>query len=285
MKKEKFDYVCSIGASCLCASSLKDAGLRLSSGPLDWVSGSATLLDRVAMIESDFAHCFDAADFQYVGNPNGFDHESWINRRTGITFPHDFDPGVPFADMFGKVQDKYRRRAARFYERIELSGRVLLVWLQDPIRDERRPADAEVEEAVRRLNARFAGHKIELLVLDRASDDGESSTIVRHDGFWRGECAYRRKTTMSDNPRPWDIDTSSIVEMLSFVETVDYRNKGQRDRFDAEIRRLRSERYRAGNWFSYVLVRLQVKIAKLILNRLRRRGISVKRVFEMQIAE
>ena len=53
MKKERFDFICSLGSSCLCATSLRDAGLRLSSGPFDWLLGPG-MKARVDLIVRDF---------------------------------------------------------------------------------------------------------------------------------------------------------------------------------------------------------------------------------------
>ena len=61
MKKERFDFICSLGSSCLCATSLREAGLRLSSGPFDWLLGPS-LKFRVDMVANDFAGWFERED-------------------------------------------------------------------------------------------------------------------------------------------------------------------------------------------------------------------------------
>ena len=81
MKKERFDYVCSLGSSCLCATSLRDAGLRLSSGPFDWLLGPS-LKSRVDLVANDFAGWLEPGDFEFLGNP-----EKFSNR---IGYSHDW---------------------------------------------------------------------------------------------------------------------------------------------------------------------------------------------------
>lgn len=282
MRKERFDFVCSIGSSCLCATSLRDSGLRLSSGPFDWLLGPG-MKARVDLIVRDFEGWLEPGDFEFLGNPNKFEHDSYRNRKTGYKFSHDFEIGTPFEVSFPAVREKYMRRIARFYERVRASRRVLLVWLENPVEDD-RPTDEDVAASVAALAAKFPGVKVELLVVDRAPDDSGSDGIVRRDGYWRATCPYRRKATEpGKDVRPWDVDTHPIMALLSNFETSDYRSADARRAHGEDSRRQKYAVLGAGSALGYAVAKLQVKVCKLLLNRLRRRGVDIRRVFEVQI--
>ena len=206
MKKERFDYICSLGASCLCAVSLRDAGLRLSSGPFDWLLGPS-LKSRVDLVANDFAGWFEPGDFEFLGNPETFFNDRYMNRRTGYKFVHDFEIGKPFEEAFPAVREKYERRIARFYERIRSSRRVLFVWMESPVEDGTRPTDGEVEEAIEKLSSKFRGLSIEMLVVDRLGGGDRECGIARKNGFWRSACEYRPKAVATGVTNPaWDVD-------------------------------------------------------------------------------
>ena len=282
MRKERFDFICSLGSSCLCATSLRDAGLRLSSGPFDWLLGPS-LRHRVELIANDFDGWFEKGDFQFLGNPNKFAHDSYKNTKTGYKFAHDFEIGVSFDVGYPAVRAKYNRRIARFYERTRASKRVLFVWLENPVEND-RPTDADISESLAVLAAKFPGVKVELLVVDRAPDDSRVGSVVRGDGYWRATCPYRRKSTEpGKDVRPWDIDTHPIMALMSNFEAVDYRNASDRRAHEAEDRRAKYAAFGAHTMLGYAVAKLQVKVCKLLLNRLRRRGVDIRRTFEVQI--
>lgn len=262
--------------------SLRDAGLRLSSGPFDWLLGPS-LKSRVDLVANDFAGWLEPGDFEFLGNPEKFSTDSYMNRRTGYKFSHDFEIGKPFEEAFPAVREKYERRIARFYERIRASRRVLFVWLENPVVND-RPSEEDVAASRRILADKFPGVEIEFLIVDRAPDDTEGGRIERRDGYWRMVCPYRRKATEpGKDVRPWDIDTRPIDALLSNFETNDYRSAAERRDHAAAGRLAKYAAFGVHTAFGYALVRLQIKICKLLLNRLRRRGISIRRTFEVQI--
>ena len=282
MNRERYDYVCSLGSSCLCAQSLDDAGLRLSSGPFDWLLGPS-LKARVDVVVNDFAGWLEPGDLKFLGNPNKFTHDSYLNTKTGFKFPHDFDLDQPLEKSWPGVHEKYERRIARFYERIRNSRRVLFVWLENPVNSD-RPSDDEVRDSVGALAAKFPGVKVEMLVIDRAPDDVGTGSFVRGDGYWRISCGYRKKSTKPDEDiRPWDIDTLPIARVLSLFETVDYRSPAERRSRRKAEKAARYAVYGAKSGLGFALARMQVKICKLLMNRLRRRGADMRRLFEVQM--
>ena len=282
MKKERFDFVCSIGSSCLCASSLRDAGLRLSSGPFDWLLGPS-LEARADLIAKDFMGWFEADDFVFLGNPHNYSTESYLNRRTGYKFLHDFKQGCSFESSFPEVRSKYERRVARLYERVRTSQRVLFVWLENPVKID-SPSNEEIMSARKILSDKFPGVDVELLVVDRAPDDSVKEKMFRGDGYWRMACAYIRKTDdLNKDVRPWDIDTRPIRALLSNFETCDYRSAEERHKHTEVSRVKKYATLGASGAIGYAVARFQVKLCKHILNRLRRSGVDISRVFDVQI--
>lgn len=282
MKKERFDFVCSIGSSCLCASSLRDSGLRLSSGPFDWLLGPS-LLERAKLIATDFSGWMEPGDFEFAGNPYNAIKENYRNLKTGYKFSHDFRAGADFAAEFPEVKGKYDRRVARLYERVRASKRVLFVWVENPVNDD-RPPDGEISAARKVLMDKFPGVEIELLVVDRAPDGSTSGNIVRGDGYWRATCPYRRKAAAPDKEiRPWDIDTHPIVALLSNFATGDYRSADERRRHDDAKRNEKYAMYGASGPVSYAISRIQVKFCKKLMNGLRRKGADIRRLFDAQL--
>lgn len=266
----------------MCATSLRDAGLRLSSGPFDWLLGPS-LKSRVDLISNDFAGWFEPRDFEFLGNPEKFEHDSYRNRRTGYKFSHDFELGKSFEESFPAVREKYARRIDRFYDRIRASRRILLVWLENPVVND-RPSDEDVVASLRTLAEKFPGVKVEILVVDRAPDDTPGGRLVRKEGWWRVECPYRRKSTEpGKDVRPWDIDTRPIDALLSNFEANDYRSAAERLSHVNAQRKEKYSVYGAHGLVAYAASRLQVKVCKLLMNSLRRRGADIRRLFDAQL--
>ena len=271
-----------IGSSCLCASSLRDSGLRLSSGPFDWLLGPS-LLERAKLIAADFSGWMEPGEFEFAGNPHNSITDSYRNLKTGYKFSHDFSAGGDFAAEFPDVKAKYDRRVARLYERVRASRRVLFVWLENPVNDD-RPSDQDIPAARKVLMDKFPGVEIELLVVDRAPDGSKGGSIVRGDGYWRATCPYRRKTAEPGKEvRPWDIDTRPIIALLANFATGDYRSADERRKHYEAKRGEKYVMYGAHGPVGYAISRLQVKICKLLMNRLHRKGADLRRLFDAQL--
>lgn len=127
--KKTYDLIYSIGASCACAGYMKKHFLRTFSGPLDWLTNT-TLETNTNFIINDFNDFLNIEDFEYIGkNPKPEQNcDEYKNTRTGLNFYHDFKSDIPFEESFRFVQEKYKRRISRFYEKIKSNERVLLIW-------------------------------------------------------------------------------------------------------------------------------------------------------------
>lgn len=122
----KYDTVISVGAACFVPDALKRLKLRDFSGPFDWMFGS-DVITRLNCIYNKFEHYFDYDDFEYVDVNHENNKWTYKNKRTGIYYNHDFEPG-DFEITFPPVAEKYKRRTTRMLEHMDNDKRILLCF-------------------------------------------------------------------------------------------------------------------------------------------------------------
>lgn len=131
MLKEEFDIIYSLGQDCACAKYLSSMGLRVTSGPFDWLT-NAPLSTRIEYIINDFAEFLDKDDLKVLTYSKdktiNFSTDDYINTKNYFAYYHDFRAGRPFETEFKKVKAKYDRRIKRFYKNISSKKRVLLIY-------------------------------------------------------------------------------------------------------------------------------------------------------------
>ncbi|MBE6449099.1 MAG: hypothetical protein E7013_00130 [Alphaproteobacteria bacterium] len=127
MKKKTYDIIYSIGYDCSCALYIKETGLRLTSGPFDWLT-HASFEERFAALLNEFDDFFNIKDFKKIEKTDHI-HDHYENIRTGFYFYHDFAAGLPIEKTLYDVQQKYSRRIKRFYKNIIENQKVLLIFL------------------------------------------------------------------------------------------------------------------------------------------------------------
>ena len=164
-KKDKgYDFIFSIGASCHCASALRDNYLRLQSCPFDWLV-EAPIEERADLIVNNFCNFFEKEDFQKVGESNKYNPcDIYKNIKTGITHQHDFKHGVDFEIAFKEAKEKYDRRIKKFYKKISKSKRVLAVYLIQP-NSEIYDTDETLIRVQKKLQTKFPKQQIDLLFI------------------------------------------------------------------------------------------------------------------------
>lgn len=159
---KEYDLAFSLGFSCGTSQALRAAGLQFASYPLDW-TGSPDILTSVGQVVNDFSGWFEAGDLELVDvrHGAGFCTRCYLNRRTKLGYSHEFSDFQPFDESYPGVRKTYDRRVERFVECAVKSRRILVVYMELPIRD--RAADADIVSARRRLMDRFPGAEIDLL--------------------------------------------------------------------------------------------------------------------------
>ncbi|AVT56859.1 DUF1796 family putative cysteine peptidase [Pectobacterium versatile] len=128
---KKYDMIYSIGRDCACSEYLKKHGLRISSGPFDWLT-NANFEERFTLLLNNFKNFLNPEDFiplekdPSILNDNNCDY--YKNKSTNFYFYHDFPINVKFSESFNKVKEKYSRRIDRFYFNVKNKDKILLVW-------------------------------------------------------------------------------------------------------------------------------------------------------------
>lgn len=137
-RKKTYDIIYSLGSNCSAAGFLNKHYLRVSSGPFDWWMMQNPCEDnfecRARLVCSHFSNFLKKENLEYVelpeDEPRDPDFDPYLDHGyPGIYLPHDFPIGEPMEQNYDMVKAKYDRRIARFYEKIQASDRVLLVWI------------------------------------------------------------------------------------------------------------------------------------------------------------
>lgn len=161
MAKIKYDIIYSIGSNCACALYLNKNGLRITSGPFDWLT-NMSFNSKIKLIINDFEGFLESSDLEIITNvePNN-QYIPYKNTRTGCLFLHDFPKDSSFELSYPQVKDKYNRRIKRFYDNLSLKNKVLLVWFSL----DRKVTDDDIIKASAALNKKF-NKEIDLLIIE-----------------------------------------------------------------------------------------------------------------------
>lgn len=183
---KKYDIVYSIGRDCACATYMKKAGLRLCSGPFDWLT-HAGFAERFDLLLNDFSGFLEKTDLVQMPKPTQFpadkNNDYYENVRTKLYFWHDFPADVDFDKAYPKVKEKYDRRIKRFYDNIRNSGRVLLIWFSQ--------IDNTPDETVKELCSRFCekmNKSVDFLIIEHTENLNEIREVRLTDNILRVNC-------------------------------------------------------------------------------------------------
>lgn len=128
---KEYDIVYSIGRDCANSMFLMRRGLRVTSGPFDWLT-KADFETRIQLILDEFKNFLNKEDLNLLPeldekNKNR-GHVSYANTRTDFYFYHDFPSGISLDESYPEVKEKYERRIKRFLDNLNNKQKVLLVW-------------------------------------------------------------------------------------------------------------------------------------------------------------
>lgn len=158
----QYDLIVPIGAACSCTSTLRIKNLQYFSYPFDWLFG-AGFLNRVRILTNNFENWLNIEDLEIVGTRQYPRHSNiYLNKKTDITYNHDFMTDTPLDIEFPLVKEKYDRRINRVINQIENSDNVLFVYIERP--DIRKDlSDEELKEGYELLKNRFPNVDINIL--------------------------------------------------------------------------------------------------------------------------
>lgn len=133
-KIKKYDLIVSIGEACSCTTALRDSRLQFKSYPMDWLFGS-DFIGRCKIVASRFHRFIDIQDLEYVYSERSISCDAYHNKYNDLTFNHDFEKGRPLKETYTKVSEKYERRISRLLETLDKQNRVLVVYIETPIKN------------------------------------------------------------------------------------------------------------------------------------------------------
>lgn len=166
--RQKYDIVYSMGHDCACAMYMKSAHLRLCSGPFDWLAHSP-FEKRIDLIINDFQDFLNRDYLEPLekrpDRPNDENCDYYANTKTEVFFYHDFPIGVPLDESYPAVLEKYNRRIKRFYDNINKSKRVLIIYFSQFT----TTPDDVVLDAANRVCKKF-GKQIDFLIIEHAEN-------------------------------------------------------------------------------------------------------------------
>ena len=276
---ENFDLAFSMGFGCGCSRALRAAGLQRTSFPMDWI-GSPGVVASAEMIASGFAGWLERDDLELVDVrrtvTNGTINRAYKNRRTGFVFGHDFHHDADVDTAFDAVAEKYVRRIERLFSQIRASRRVLVAFVEHPVRS--RVPDEEVSRARGILSAAFPGVDFTLLYVYH--DDGAEEPVEK--------LVEPGVVTLGARIRVMEFglvshvfDREPLVKYLvAHASVPDRRTDEEKRRFRQKIEEKMANRFCSGGPLSRWWTRLQYRMHRRLENKLRAKGIlPVERPF------
>ncbi|MBQ8635879.1 hypothetical protein IJ425_06985 [bacterium] len=166
VKVKKFDLIFSLGAACPCSETLRRNYLQVCSFPLDWVAGS-TFSNQIDFLLNNFERYFEKEDLEFVSDDNGsFDSRCNVykNNFNQLIFNHDLIHDIDFNKAYTIAKEKYDRRIARLYEKINEAKDILIVYIQAPHTNS-QPDNPNLEETINKINSKYPDKNFNILYL------------------------------------------------------------------------------------------------------------------------
>ena len=264
--KQKYDLAFGFGPACSCSQTLRRSGLQLLSFPFDWIGPDAgnvgwddDVRRRTDLICSEFADWLHAEDFSYRSDHPTNGKSIYFNAVLHLVFIHDFPKGVPLAESFPAIRDKYARRIARFLGLLRSSRRILVARVDRPDLSYRTPLD-DCRYAMRRLGEKFPNARFDFLLLqpDRAVPFEKRTVEDLGDGITRIAFDYQDRTPGNELFPKLDQTAAAVRELF---EVKDYRSRGEIAEWKCKSRAKRYAKLGASNFLQYQLRRLKKALA------------------------
>lgn len=198
---------------------MKKLGLRNFSGPFDWLFG-ATITERVDLIISEFNNYFNKEDLIFNGQridrkPN----DIYYNKRTKITFNHDFPLNSLLNTVYPKIKEKYNRRTSRIISILKSKKPTLIVFIELPNETTNGiKTSEELNELLTKLQIKFSNNNIDILYIkhDEEMKDGEFTINKINKNITIGSCFNKNRK----NNSPMNVDNVKV-----FFKDIKYANQ------------------------------------------------------------
>lgn len=179
MKKQQYDLIFSIGEACSCTSALRRADLQLKSYPLDWLFGS-DFIGRCKIVASRFNRFIEKNDLEYTYSERSISCDAYHNKYNDLTFNHDFAAGRPLNETYQDVSEKYARRISRLLETIDKSQRILLVYIETPVKNHDVVDNDDLIRGRRIIADAFPNTDIDLLYFSNSDNKKQTEKVSEH---------------------------------------------------------------------------------------------------------
>lgn len=203
LSSSRYDLIFGLGEACSCTQALRKNGLQLASYPFDWLFGS-TFEKRIDLLVSDFDGFLKQEELEYTGTVNGLPKhlcDIYYNKANDITFNHDFPAGIPLAESFARVDEKYQRRSSRLLSQISASRRALAVWIETPNCANKLVNPAALLPGWQKLCSRFPDTEIDLLYISNSPTNADEQPYP-HIRVVRTDYTFYGAEPHVVNPRP-----------------------------------------------------------------------------------
>ena len=262
--KRKYDLAFSMGFGCGCSKALRAARLQYASYPMDWV-GITGVIRGAEMIAADFAGWLDKPSMGLIDvRRDDEDYQrSYVNRRTGFVFTHDFPYATGFDEAFAAAELKHGRRIRRLMDGIRAAKDVLAVYVEHPVHE--RVPDDEIVRAHGILSKKFPGTRIDLLYFHHKDGAADCLETRIADGVRTIACECRQ---FDYGLVSHGIEVDGIVRYLREHATVDDPRSDEEKRAFAEKRRVASPN-RFGGGLSGWIARQQYRVYRKLERRLK----------------
>lgn len=195
LKKDKYDCIFSMGGSCTAAFQLKFRNLRKEALPFDWLYyKDCNTINKLSLcFKEDFKNWLKIENMCELAKGEGIPNNNlqYEDLYTGYRFIHDFKKS--FEQEFPIIEQKYKRRINRLYDKIKISNNILLV-LDTPV-----SVDFEsLIDLKNTLNDKWVNKNFEIVAVQYSST--EENIIYKDDIYiihtCRSECDYDYKHVM-----------------------------------------------------------------------------------------
>ena len=168
-----YDFIASLGEMCACAKLLSKLFIRQEAGPFDWICG-ISFTRRIQLILKDFPDFLNEKHLQKSEGTNPDEnYDVYVHQLYGTRFLHDFPRGKNLLQSLPTVQDRYKRRIARFQNHLR-TGKVLLIFITKTSHDK-----SILLKGMEELNEMNSTNQISLLYMEHNPALSMTETIEK----------------------------------------------------------------------------------------------------------
>jgi len=267
---KKYDFIFGTGGSCRCSMGLREAGLQLLSFPYDWNPGP-DFVCRCEYLADGFPNWIDRDLLELTNPEEKENHLHYRNVKTGFTFIHDFHAKHIFDEQYPLVKERYERRIARFFNQIERSSKILVIWVN--VVDD--PYQLDVIGAAKGrefLRCRWPNKQIDVLVMNyKEGIPFAQAESEENDGIRVVSFDYKDRSPGEDT---WMADQYILGKWFKKEYCVpDYRTPEEIAAWKKKEANYEYDRWCAKNVFEWMRNKIEYKLYVHLRKQLKKRGL------------